>query len=175
MTLIAFFLPWVVVSCDGAPMATVSAAEAARGVTAIQPAGAVPALESGEAGERSPFSLPPTPGFWWLLVPGAWCAAVGLLMHVGSTLVDRRLVPTLLLAALTGIVTTVKLGMIDHLGVAPWAVGDIGVGNVTVELQIGVWFSLAGYVSALAGALAFAVFHQRLGELNGRGGWRRPS
>lgn len=150
---VAFFLPWVAVSCDGQPLGTVSAYDRATGLADETPNQPDSALTDGAG-------LEPRHALWWLLVVPLALVTAGLATAIPSWNL-RQSCMSAAAVAVVGLVTTVKLGVADKLQIQWPAVEALGV-RLSVTLQVGVWLSLLGYTLALAGAVVGTLMATRI-------------
>ncbi len=155
---VSFFLPWVMVSCDGALLGSVSPYERMTGV-ALESAEGAPVRVSGfgtNAGQPQE-SLAPEPVYASLALGAAIAVALGGLMRVASTLPLRPVGLVVFAVGLANLFAAVVVGLGRQLGLAALGTGASGF-QLTTEPGFGVWLAIAGgAVTALAG-LAAALF-----------------
>lgn len=164
LAVLAFFLPWASVCCDGTPLASVSPYDRAVGVRAETAEVRV----GGHVADVEPeVSMPPERGYFLLLCPGLLAAAAGLALlslrrfdplHIGGVAAA---------ASGVGLYTAVRLGLIEHLGLdalvaADMVAGDTVLGSVAVGSETGIWVAIGGYVLALGGAACALLLAGRL-------------
>lgn len=146
---VAFFMPWVGMSCSGEVIATVSPYDRSVGLnTATSERLDDPRVQSIQGLD----SVAAEPVYWLLLaIPGllALVGAVGLLPGPqGST----QLIVGGFVGAILGISITVLRGLRDKLDlVLQYQLGpDLDLQTTT---EMGAWIAIAGYSLALSGAL----------------------
>lgn len=156
VAILAFFLPWIAVSCNGNSLGTVSPYDRAVGVEA-EP------VQLREVDVELPAStgdVPAKPIYWVLLVLPAGLVAVGVAFSLVRSTRARAFGAAATLLAGVGLYTTISLGLGDKLGIDwPDAVAP-GV-TLRIVLEPGVWLSLAGYALATSGGLAAVLLGRR--------------
>ena len=161
LAVMAFFLPWIAVSCNDNTIGSVSPYDRAAGIQVQSD------LELGETivsvGDANQ-SMPPQRGYWLLLLVAGALAVVGLAMTVTRRIPLRTLGAVGALLAFVGLFTTIALGLGDRLGI-DWP--DAIAPGVTLQVvfEPGVWISVVGYSLALAGAVSTLVLGQRVDTL----------
>ena len=149
IAVLAFFLPWFAVSCEGARLGTFSPYERSSQGLEAQPQAAGTVHEDAD------------PSWWWLLVVAAATAVSGAFVLVMPD-VTRPAGVALMFAALGVWLTLVglrdALGLIGHLDSAPPGLYD----RVKLEPDIGGWLSLLGFATAAGGAVCAGLLRARL-------------
>jgi hypothetical protein len=165
LAIIAFFLPWVTVSCNGARVMSVSPYERAVG-------SARPELNDGstldfdvelspEVSESAAPTQTPESGYWALLIAPIILLAAGALFHLGAFAGSQAPGAVAVAASAVGVVTTTVVGLQDHLGMSvPEA--QIPAIVLIIDVDVGAWISLAAYVLAASGGVAALVLRQRV-------------
>ncbi len=156
LAVVAFWLPWVAISCNDTTLGTVSPYDRAVGVEA---AAEVQVHDTSVVVDEG---LEPAPAYWLLLAVAVLLGVTGVAIGLGSRRNVMRLGVIALMTSGVGLYTAVGLGLGDKLGIAfPDALAP-GIA-VRLVLQPGVWIAVAGYSLGLSGSLATLLFGRRAG------------
>jgi hypothetical protein len=145
----AFFMPWVGLSCSGEVITTVSPYERATGFDAADQE----ILNDPRASQVEGLdSVAAEPVFWMLLVIPGILAVIGLIGFAPGPTGSTQLIAGGTIGSLLGLLITVLRGMRDKLGlVLNYQLGpDV---ELVTSTETGAWIAVAGYALALAGAL----------------------
>ena len=160
IAILAFFLPWFAVSCEGARLGTFSPYERASQGLGTEPGG----TNAPQAAADN--------SWWWLLVVGTATAVSGgfvLMMRDVTRPAGFALMFAVLGVWLTLVGLRDALGLIAHLDSAPPGMSD----RVKLEPVIGGWLSLLGFSTAAGGAVCAGLLRARLFSAANPGNMRR--
>jgi hypothetical protein len=162
VALIAFFLPWVAVSCNGNTLGSVSPYERATGIELTQTG---PEADVSVQVGSADTTLAAQPGYWLVLLIAGATLGLGV---AASLRHYSKVQQTGALAAATaaiGLTVTLKLGVGETLGIMMPTEAGPGIA-LDVSLALGLWLSIAGYALALSGGIATLVLGGRIGPLD---------
>lgn len=155
---VAFFLPWVAVSCDGQPMGTLTPYDRTDALQ-MERSTTVGGVEVEM--KKAPKELEPEPAYWALFVVPLCLAGFGLGLLLPEWLSSRQKGVASVVLAGVGLSMALQLGVGDELGIGFLAVEADGL-TLAITMEPGLYITLFGYGMALAGAVATAVMGPRL-------------
>ncbi len=147
IALIAFVLPWVVVTCQDREVARISPYQVATDAEPSPEAGLLEGSRRDRDARHEPVDLVRRRLAWLFALLPALVMVLGVWIAVRN---DRSGPPLALgMAAAAGLALTVARGMRDHLGLA---LDDLGGLEATARVEIawGAWLAVGGHTLALA-------------------------
>lgn len=155
---LAFFLPWVAVSCDGAPLGRISPYDRAVGV---QLAGDAPILLTGlsESPDQDPSveAMGPAPTYFSLLLGAGIAVALGGLLAAGRSIPLRGVALAGFVVGLGNLAAAVTLGLVQRLGLTAFETTAAGM-QLKAETGVGVWVAVIGAALTALTGLSAALF-----------------
>ena len=172
LSAVAFFLPWVVVSCEetsssglvvaaeGAPTPAVGGDSMRLG--SISPYERATGIEFEATGAIRPMASPegigPDARYFALLVGAFLIVVLGGLASIATTLPLRPIGAAAFLTGGAALAATVVIGLEEHLGVNP---GQFPGAILRAEAAWGLWLAVAGNSVATAGGLLTLLVGRR--------------
>lgn len=151
LSAVAFFLPWIVVSCDGAPLGAFSPFDRATGLE-------VAAMEVEAGGGVRPIGPPeqfgPEPRYYGLLLASGLIVALGGIVAVATTIPVRPFGGAAMVAGVAATAAVAILGLQERLG---FGAAGVAESLLRADPAWGLWLALAGNAVAAAGGLVTLV------------------